>query len=301
MAKTTIIETLTGHVRVVEAEGRLDGATNTLMMSTMALALFGDHGQIADLNHFTEKDHDDDDAEFVPVLTQTETAHNHVVVDLSGVSYLSRDAQRILVEYARKAKNSGKKIVLTGVDDIVREALELTGLDQYFEIYNTAEAAQAILYSHDLEVAEQNKVRLQFLVPDEETEGEYLVTNESNVPDPEALSKGAAIIQLADKIDSITSYRLEQALQILISANFLLIVVNLEQVTYISHAAISVLYKALQQQLDNGKDLLLANQANRKVADIMELLDKNQDFRYLDDPKFNTDELALAVTDVINK
>jgi len=58
----------------------------------------------------------------------------NVTVDLSGVTYMDTSGLATLVEAARIARKQGTQLVLSGIQGQVRYFLEITRLDQLFEI-----------------------------------------------------------------------------------------------------------------------------------------------------------------------
>ena len=57
-----------------------------------------------------------------------------VEIDASGVTYLGSHGLHMLMEFRAR---SGREVVLVGLRDEMRRALELTGLDQIFESRDT--------------------------------------------------------------------------------------------------------------------------------------------------------------------
>jgi anti-anti-sigma factor len=58
----------------------------------------------------------------------------NVTVDLSGVTYIDTSGLATLVEAARIAREQGAQLVLCGIQGQARYFLEITSLDQLFEI-----------------------------------------------------------------------------------------------------------------------------------------------------------------------
>ena len=58
----------------------------------------------------------------------------NVTVDLSGVTYIDTSGLATLVEVARIARNQGAQLLLRGIQGQARYFLEITSLDQLFEI-----------------------------------------------------------------------------------------------------------------------------------------------------------------------
>jgi anti-anti-sigma factor len=62
--------------------------------------------------------------------------NNNLVVDLSGVEYMSSAGLRELVAGLKKAKTAGGDLRLCAVSERVGEILQLAGLDAIFQIFD---------------------------------------------------------------------------------------------------------------------------------------------------------------------
>lgn len=97
------------RVAVVEVEGRIDSATA---------------------------------AEFEAELAKlTEGGKNNLVLDLSGVDFISSAGLRVLVNTRKAVRAAGGDLVLAKPSDRVFETLDIAGLDVLFEIFSDREAA----------------------------------------------------------------------------------------------------------------------------------------------------------------
>lgn len=67
-----------------------------------------------------------------------------VVVDFSGVEYISSAGLRVLLYAAKTLKPSGRKILLCGVQENVMMIFDISGLKSLFEFYETEDAAIAV-------------------------------------------------------------------------------------------------------------------------------------------------------------
>lgn len=105
----TINVTAHDEVTVVEVSGRVDGMNANEMGSAIGGAIDG--GGV------------------------------HVVLDLSGVDYMSSAGLRELVNSFKKAKRAAGDIRLAQPSDRVREVLEMAGLDTIFRIYGSQSEA----------------------------------------------------------------------------------------------------------------------------------------------------------------
>ena len=64
-----------------------------------------------------------------------------LVLELSGVNYMSSAALRALVSAVRECKSHRGNVKLANISDRVSEVLKLAGLDAIFEVYDNQTAA----------------------------------------------------------------------------------------------------------------------------------------------------------------
>lgn len=64
-----------------------------------------------------------------------------LVIELSGVNYMSSAALRVLVSAVRECKSHRGNVKLANVSDRVNEVLKLAGLDAIFEVFDNQTAA----------------------------------------------------------------------------------------------------------------------------------------------------------------
>ena len=96
-----------GEVRVVEPKGRVDSATSER---------FGQY--------------------FLDLL---QSDIKHIVVDFSGIVYLSSAGLRSLLLVSRQAKEGNVRFVLCGLGADIKRVFEISRFDQLFTIYATRE------------------------------------------------------------------------------------------------------------------------------------------------------------------
>ena len=72
------------------------------------------------------------------ILKAVPASGGGVAVDLSGVGYIDSSGVATLVEGLRSAKEHGKAFTLVAPSPSVMQVLELTRLDQVFEIRSTS-------------------------------------------------------------------------------------------------------------------------------------------------------------------
>lgn len=66
-----------------------------------------------------------------------DNGQNRIVMDLNKVDYMSSAGLRELVSALKRLKNGRGDLRLASLSDRVKEVLELAGLDEIFEIYDT--------------------------------------------------------------------------------------------------------------------------------------------------------------------
>lgn len=71
--------------------------------------------------------------------------HDAVVLDLSGVPYVSSAGLRVLLIGAKAAKAAGHRLIITGVAPAVREVFDISGFSKIFTIEDGLEAALAAI------------------------------------------------------------------------------------------------------------------------------------------------------------
>lgn len=83
-------------------------------------------------------------AEFEEELSKlTQSGKNNLVLDLSGVQFISSAGLRVLVTARKAVKSAGGDIRLASPSAEVVETLKIAGLDVLFESYPDREAAIA--------------------------------------------------------------------------------------------------------------------------------------------------------------
>lgn len=64
-----------------------------------------------------------------------------IVVDMSGVDYISSSGMRVLLLAAKRAKQNGGELRLSGAPEHVLDVLEISGLVRAFRIHPVADTA----------------------------------------------------------------------------------------------------------------------------------------------------------------
>lgn len=78
------------------------------------------------------------------VLTITES-ESKILMDLTKVAYMSSAGLRMLLKLYRTINNDGKKLVLVGLSEDIKDTMEVTGFLPFFTISPTVEEALQIL------------------------------------------------------------------------------------------------------------------------------------------------------------
>ncbi len=68
-----------------------------------------------------------------------------MLVDLSGLEYISSAGLRVLLVVAKKMQQKGGKIVLAALTPNVKEVFEISGFSSIFKIFDTVEESTATL------------------------------------------------------------------------------------------------------------------------------------------------------------
>lgn len=68
-----------------------------------------------------------------------------ILVDMSGVGYMSSAGLRFLLSIYRRATDSKGKILLVGLSEEIREMMEATGFLRFFTVGESVEAGLAAL------------------------------------------------------------------------------------------------------------------------------------------------------------
>jgi len=101
------------QVSVIRPKGRLDSATSPAF----------------------EKD----------LLKRLEEGHTQLVLDLSGVTFMSSAGLRTILLLAKQLKSVGGRLALCSLSKPVKEVFDLTGCDSLIDIFPTYDAAAAHL------------------------------------------------------------------------------------------------------------------------------------------------------------
>jgi anti-anti-sigma factor len=74
---------------------------------------------------------------------QISSTQKSLVIDLSQVDYLSSAGLRVLISALKNARQRGGDLYLAGLQDNVRQVLNLAGFTSIFKIFSTVEEALA--------------------------------------------------------------------------------------------------------------------------------------------------------------
>lgn len=84
-----------------------------------------------------------------------DAAAGQVVVDLAGVEFMDSSALGTLVVMFKGLRDGGGRLCLAGVRQPVRIVLQVTSVDQVIDVYDTVQAAEAIMPARDGGAAEK--------------------------------------------------------------------------------------------------------------------------------------------------
>lgn len=68
-----------------------------------------------------------------------ESGHFKIILNLSGVDYLSSAGMRLMLSVSKKLKHLEGKIVACGLNDDVMDVIKMAGFHQVLELYATEE------------------------------------------------------------------------------------------------------------------------------------------------------------------
>jgi len=85
----------------------------------------------------------DESAGMRQTLKRALTSSKHLVLDLSGVTYIDSTGLGTLVGVYSSARGSGADIKLAGLNQRLRDLLQITKLVTVFEVYDTVQEALA--------------------------------------------------------------------------------------------------------------------------------------------------------------
>jgi anti-sigma B factor antagonist len=72
-----------------------------------------------------------------------------LVLDLSGVTFMDSTGLKVLLAVHQRAQLAGGRLVLAGATRSVRRVVDITGLDETFEIRDDIDAAVAVFSGED--------------------------------------------------------------------------------------------------------------------------------------------------------
>jgi len=74
------------------------------------------------------------------LLAAIDAGGNHVLLNCSGVSYVSSAGLRVLLMAAKKLKSTKGQIALAGLQPHIREVFDIAGFSSIFPIHDTDES-----------------------------------------------------------------------------------------------------------------------------------------------------------------
>lgn len=76
-----------------------------------------------------------------PYLDSCAEGKDQLVLDLSGLEYISSAGLRVLMLAAREVKPRNGKVVVAGLQPVVREIFEISRFNLVFQVFNDLKAA----------------------------------------------------------------------------------------------------------------------------------------------------------------
>ena len=80
-----------------------------------------------------------------PFLEQCRTGTPPLILDFSGVEYISSVGLRVLVLAARQTKSQGGRIAIASLSPMVQEIFTISRFDLIFDVFDSVDAAIASL------------------------------------------------------------------------------------------------------------------------------------------------------------
>jgi anti-anti-sigma factor len=77
------------------------------------------------------------------LLAAIETSGPALIIDLSGLGYMSSAGLRVMLVAAKRAKAAGGKAVILGAQPAVAEVLKMSGFDRIIPLTDSESAARA--------------------------------------------------------------------------------------------------------------------------------------------------------------
>lgn len=83
-----------------------------------------------------------------PFLDQCQGDTQAIIIDMSGVDYVSSVGLRILMVASRQVKNQKGRIVIAGLTPLVREVFDISRFNLVFDLFDDVEAAATAIGGH---------------------------------------------------------------------------------------------------------------------------------------------------------
>lgn len=72
-------------------------------------------------------------------ITPLITPNCKILLDMSGVTYMSSAGLRLLLLFYRQIEAENGRVVLAGLQEMVHDTMSITGFLEFFAIYNTTD------------------------------------------------------------------------------------------------------------------------------------------------------------------
>jgi anti-anti-sigma factor len=74
-------------------------------------------------------------------LEEAEKSHKNILLDLRNMNYISSSGLRVFLMYLKRLNAAGGKLMLSNMQDNVKEIFNIAGFTSIFEIYDNASDA----------------------------------------------------------------------------------------------------------------------------------------------------------------
>ncbi len=77
--------------------------------------------------------------EFEPIALQKVSETTKLALNVEKLQYISSAGLRILLQLMKKSKAKGGSVVLIALNDMVKDVIEESGIDSFFDCYESLE------------------------------------------------------------------------------------------------------------------------------------------------------------------
>lgn len=84
-------------------------------------------------------------ADLMPYAESCRSGGDALVLDMAGLEYISSAGLRVLMQFSKKVRPAGGRVVIASMQKMVREVFDITKFTALFPIYESTPAALAAL------------------------------------------------------------------------------------------------------------------------------------------------------------